>query len=589
MRILVTGGAGFIGSVVTEQLVEGGHAVVVLDSLKHGFREAVHPDAAFVHGDILDQPLVERLLRDERIEAVAHLAGEIAVDESVRDPGLHYRANVVGGLSVLEGMARSGVGRIVFSSTAAVYGEPEKTPIAEDSPLAPCSPYGDTKLAFERMLDWYRTIHGMHYVSLRYFNACGATTRCGESRKRETHLIPIAIAAAMGQRNGLDLFGADYPTPDGTCVRDYIHVADIARAHLLALQAMDRFEARTYNLGNGEGYSNLEVIQMVKEVAGSDFPVRTRAAAAGRPSAAGGRRRPHPRGTRLEDGIPHAAADGRNRMAVAIGPSGGLLAMTAGNKHVSHKEPCTSAPLSRGRKLVDSRPTAAYSKVSRWARSGRDGAIAKQQLRTALADRPQGPFYLFRRAARDKLGAFRIGERRPRQVGIYATHGNGVRSRQPRWMSMNEPDEFVIAPAGRFAAVNWRELWRYRDLFWVFTWREISVRYKQTLLGVLWAIFQPLAMMVIFTFIFHNVAGVPSDAYGTPYPIFLFVGLLLWQYFSATLANASNSMVQNAAVIQKVYFPRLIIPASTAVMGLVDHGVRRPRAGRFDVPLWLLS
>jgi UDP-glucose 4-epimerase len=283
LRILVTGGAGFIGSVVTEQLVEQGHDVVVLDSLKHGFREAVHPDASFVHGDILDEPLVGRLLREQAIEAVAHLAAEISIDDSVRDPGLFYRVNVGGGLSLLEGMVHSGVKRIVFSSTAAVYGEPEKTPIPENAPTRPCNPYGDTKLAMERMLAWYRATYGLQYVSLRYFNACGATPRCGESRKRETHLIPIALAAALGQRSGLDLFGTDNPTPDGTCIRDYVHVADIARAHLLAIEAMDRLGARTYNLGSGEGYSNLDVIRTVKEATASDFPVRGAARRPGDP------------------------------------------------------------------------------------------------------------------------------------------------------------------------------------------------------------------------------------------------------------------------------------------------------------------
>jgi UDP-glucose 4-epimerase len=284
VRVLVTGGAGFIGSVVTEQLVDQGHAVVVLDNLKYGFRDAVHPGARFIEGDILDQPFVDQLLREERIEAVAHLAAEAAIDDSVRDPGLFYRANVCGGLSLLEAMIHNGILRIVFSSTAAVYGQPEKSPIPEDAPKMPCNSYGDSKLAFEHILAWYRTAYGLQYVALRYFNACGATLRCGESRKRETHLIPIALAAAMGQRNGLDLFGTDYPTPDGTCVRDYVHVVDIARAHILALESMDRIGASAYNLGSGEGYTNLDVIQTVKEVARQDFPVRNVARRPGDPA-----------------------------------------------------------------------------------------------------------------------------------------------------------------------------------------------------------------------------------------------------------------------------------------------------------------
>lgn len=274
MKVLVTGGAGFIGSVVTEQLVEQGHAVVALDNLKHGFQAAVHPDAQFVRGDILDMSLLEQVLRDQRIEAVAHLAAEAFIDDSLRDPGLFYRVNVCGGLCLLEAMVHTGVKRMVFSSTAAVYGQPDRIPIPEDAPTLPCNSYGESKLAFERMLAWYRAAYDMQYICLRYFNACGATPRCGESRKRETHLIPIALAAALGQRDGLNLFGADYDTPDGTCIRDYVHVADIARAHLLALEAMDRLGARAYNLGNNQGYSNLDVIRTVKEVTGRDFPVR---------------------------------------------------------------------------------------------------------------------------------------------------------------------------------------------------------------------------------------------------------------------------------------------------------------------------
>jgi UDP-glucose 4-epimerase len=274
VNVLVTGGAGFIGSVVTEQLAEQGREVVVLDNLKYGFQAAVHPAARFVRGDILDEPLLEKLFREEKFDAVAHLAAEASIDDALRDPGMFYRTNVSGGLCLLETMRKAGVVRLVFSSTAAVYGQPEKSPIAEDSPKIPCNSYGESKLAFEGMLAWYRASYGLQYVSLRYFNACGATPRCGESRKRETHLIPIALAAAMGQRDDLNLFGDDYDTPDGTCVRDYVHVADIARAHLLSLEAMDRLGSRTYNLGNGEGYSNWDVIRAVKEATGRDFPVR---------------------------------------------------------------------------------------------------------------------------------------------------------------------------------------------------------------------------------------------------------------------------------------------------------------------------
>lgn len=273
MKVLVTGAAGFIGSVVTEQFIEQGIEVVALDSLVHGHRAAVHPEAEFVRLDIRDRDALTQLLRTSRVDVVVHLAAEALIDESVRNPGRFYEANVCGGLNLLEGMKAAGVKRIIFSSTAAVYGEPIGLPILEEMPHRPVNSYGESKLAFEQMLKWYRVAYGLNYVSLRYFNACGATERCGEFHQPETHLIPIIFEAVQGQREAISLFGTDYDTPDGTCLRDYIHVKDIARAHLLALKRVDEIGCGAYNMGNGEGYSNREVIDTVRQVTGCPVKV----------------------------------------------------------------------------------------------------------------------------------------------------------------------------------------------------------------------------------------------------------------------------------------------------------------------------
>jgi UDP-glucose 4-epimerase len=266
MKVLVTGAAGYIGSVVTERLIEHGHAVVALDNLRHGHREAVHPAARFVHGDLLDGAWLRDELRNGGYGAVVHLAAEALIDESIRDPGRFFGVNVTGGLNLLDAMAGAGVSRLVFSSTAAVYGEPEQVPIPEDARQQPVNAYGESKLAFERALPWYRRAHGLRYVSLRYFNACGATDRSGERHEPETHLIPLLMDVSMGLRPTFHLFGTDYDTPDGTCIRDYVHVMDIADAHILCLARMDEIGAATFNLGNGTGYSNREVIDAVQRV-----------------------------------------------------------------------------------------------------------------------------------------------------------------------------------------------------------------------------------------------------------------------------------------------------------------------------------
>jgi UDP-glucose 4-epimerase len=273
---MVTGGAGYIGSVVTEELLRGGDAVVVYDSLYKGHREAVPEGAAFVKGDLLDTAHLRETLQKYRVEAVVHMAADSLVGESVKEPAKYYRNNVLGGFSLLDAMRDAGVPWLVFSSTAAVYGEPAKQPIEETDPTEPTNPYGETKLAFERSLRWYGDAYGLRYVSLRYFNAAGATEACGERHHPETHLIPLVLQAAAGLRPDVTVFGNDYATPDGTCVRDYIHVLDLARAHVRALYALARgHRSSIYNLGcGGEGYSVKQVIDTARRVTGRDIPVK---------------------------------------------------------------------------------------------------------------------------------------------------------------------------------------------------------------------------------------------------------------------------------------------------------------------------
>jgi UDP-glucose 4-epimerase len=273
MNIFVTGAAGFIGSVVTEQLIQQGHQVLALDNLSHGHRAAVHPEARFAQADLLDAAGLKKLLAENKVDAVVHLAAEALIDESIRNPGRFYQANVVGGMNLLDAMVAAGVKKMIFSSTAAVYGEPEQVPISEDARLLPVNSYGESKLAFERMLVWYRRAFGIQSVSLRYFNACGATERFGEDHQPETHIIPSLFQVALGKRPSFSIYGSDYPTPDSTCIRDYVHVVDIALAHILALQALDRVETAVYNLGHGSGYSNQQVIDAVRRVTGQEIPV----------------------------------------------------------------------------------------------------------------------------------------------------------------------------------------------------------------------------------------------------------------------------------------------------------------------------
>lgn len=271
MNVLVTGGAGYIGSVVVERLVEKRHAAVAFDNLSRGHRAAMVQGATLVVGDLHDTQLLVRTIREFEIDAVIHMAAHSQVGESVINPHIYFSNNLVGGISLLDAMLQTGVKRIVFSSTCSVYGEPSSIPITEELPPQPVNPYGESKLAFERALRWYDSAYGIRSISLRYFNAAGATELCGEDHTPESHIIPIVLDVARGRREFVSVFGEDYDTPDGTCVRDYIHVSDLADAHILALFALEK-GSRIYNLGYGAGYSVQEVIEMARQVTGRAIP-----------------------------------------------------------------------------------------------------------------------------------------------------------------------------------------------------------------------------------------------------------------------------------------------------------------------------
>ena len=273
MRILVTGGAGYIGSVVTEELLRAGHHAVVFDNLSQGHRKAVATGAELVEADLFDAETLRAILKTHKTEAVIHLAAHSSVAESYEHPEKYHHNNVVAGIALLDAMQDAGVRQLVFSSTAAVYGDPEKQPIDEQAETRPTNPYGASKLEFELVLRRYEDSHGLQYASLRYFNAAGAAEKFGESHNPETHLIPVVLQVAAGQRDAIEVYGEDYPTPDGSCVRDYIHVIDLARAHILALDALGKGSA-TYNLGCGGGYSVREVIDAARHVTGRKIPIR---------------------------------------------------------------------------------------------------------------------------------------------------------------------------------------------------------------------------------------------------------------------------------------------------------------------------
>ncbi len=271
MNIFVTGGAGYIGSATAEALLQAGHSITVFDSLVTGHIQAVPDGAAFIHAALDDNQALAEALTGEKFDAVMHFAAFIEAGESMKNPGRFYKNNLVNSLSLIEMAVRAGVKRFVLSSTAAVYKSSDE-PLTEESPLGPTNVYGHTKLMIEETLEWYRHIHGIHYAAMRYFNACGALPGRGEAHQPESHLIPLVLRVPLGQRENVSIYGTDYPTRDGTCIRDYIHIADLVSAHLLALDALGEGDRLVYNIGNGSGYSVREVIETAREVTGHPIP-----------------------------------------------------------------------------------------------------------------------------------------------------------------------------------------------------------------------------------------------------------------------------------------------------------------------------
>jgi UDP-glucose 4-epimerase len=272
MNILVTGGAGYIGSATAEALLKAGHSVTVYDSLVTGHRAAVPQGAQFVHANLDDTHSLAEILTSNKFDAIMHFAAFIEAGESMKDPGKFFRNNFTNSLQLMEVAIQTGVKRFVLSSTAAVYQSSEE-PLTEESPIGPTNVYGHTKLMTEQALEWYRSIHGLHFAALRYFNACGALPGRGEAHQPESHLIPRVLQIALGQAESATIFGTDYPTPDGTCIRDYIHIADLVSAHVLALVALESKDKMTYNIGSGNGFSVREVIETARKVTGHAIPV----------------------------------------------------------------------------------------------------------------------------------------------------------------------------------------------------------------------------------------------------------------------------------------------------------------------------
>ncbi len=284
MRTIVTGGAGYIGSATAAALLLAGHEVTVVDDLSTGHRDAVPDGAGFVRADVTDPAVMDALVADGGFDACLHFAALIEAGESMRTPERFFTVNTAGSARLLEVLVRHGVERFVLSSTAAVYGEPTRVPIAEDDPLVPTNAYGESKLLVERMLAWHHRIHGLRVASLRYFNAAGATPERGERHDPETHLIPLVLQVALGERERIAIYGSDYPTPDGTAVRDYVHVVDLADAHVRALTALDRESAIVCNLGNGSGFSVRQVVETARRVTGHPIPAEEAPRRAGDPA-----------------------------------------------------------------------------------------------------------------------------------------------------------------------------------------------------------------------------------------------------------------------------------------------------------------
>jgi len=272
MNILVTGGAGYIGSATAEALLNAGHSVTIYDSLVTGHRQAVPDNATFVEADLSDSHALAGSLTEKKFDAVMHFAAYIEAGESMKDPGRFYQNNVVSSFALMETAVRAGVKRFVLSSTAAIFTSSDE-PLTEESPLGPTNVYGHTKLMIEEALDWYCQIHGLRYAALRYFNACGALPHRGEAHQPESHLIPLVLRVPLGERKSAQIYGTDYPTPDGTCIRDYIHISDLVSAHLLALDGLNERNKLIYNLGSGNGYSVREVIETARQVTGHPIPV----------------------------------------------------------------------------------------------------------------------------------------------------------------------------------------------------------------------------------------------------------------------------------------------------------------------------